>query len=183
MTPVPGHKDTFWSGHKAHTLLTPLSNTLYNYYMIMNTILILLHAAARRITTIPINVCNPTPCGQNAVCINKQRAAACRCIDGFIGDPYTVCRRKPECVVHSDCPSVKSCQNERCVDPCIDTCGLRALCRVVNHLPICICQPGYEGDPFSACQKIELRKCMYFKNGKPTKNSFILLVFHLNLFF
>ena len=141
-------------------------------------------AATRRITTIAVDVCNPTPCGQNAVCINKQRAAACRCIDGFIGDPYTVCRRKPECVVHSDCPSVKSCRNERCVDPCIDTCGLRALCRVVNHLPICICQPGYEGDPFSACHKIELRKCMYLIDEKPAKICsqcwFFILIFSSN---
>jgi hypothetical protein len=25
---------------------------------------------------------------------------------------------------------------------------------VNNHIPICVCNPGYIGDPFSQCQRI-----------------------------
>ncbi|KRT79967.1 hypothetical protein AMK59_6534, partial [Oryctes borbonicus] len=37
-------------------------------------------------------------------------------------------------------------------DPCVGTCGLNAECRVVNHVPNCVCNNGYEGNPFVQCQ-------------------------------
>ena len=58
-----------------------------------------------------VDPCNPTPCGQNAVCTNRQRAAACQCIPEYFGDPYVACR--PECTINADCLSDKACQRQR----------------------------------------------------------------------
>ena len=94
--------------------------------------------------------CNPSPCGSNAVCQNRNRAAACQCIPEYFGDPYVACR--PECVVNSDCPSNKACQRNKCIDPCPGTCGINAQCQVRSHIPICTCNTGYIGDPFTECR-------------------------------
>ena len=104
----------------------------------------------------PVDPCNPSPCGSNAVCQTRNRAAACQCIPEYFGDPYVACR--PECVVHSDCPSNKACQRNKCIDPCPGTCGINAECRVMNHVPICTCIEGYIGDPFTACRLKPLSK-------------------------
>ena len=69
----------------------------------------------------------------------------------YFGDPYVACR--PECVVNSDCPSNKACQNMHCVDPCPGICGVNAICSVLNHIPTCTCYEGYIGDPFTACRR------------------------------
>ena len=105
--------------------------------------------APPRTSTTAINPCDPSPCGSNAECQQRNRAAACQCIPEYFGDPYVACR--PECVVHSDCPSNKACQRNKCIDPCPGTCGINAECRVMNHVPICTCIEGYIGDPFTAC--------------------------------
>jgi hypothetical protein len=112
--------------------------------------------SCRRKTTPPpavtqiIDPCNPSPCGSNAVCNNRNRAAACQCIPEYFGDPYVACR--PECVVNSDCPSNKACQRLHCVDPCPGVCGINAECNVRNHIPTCTCRAGYIGDPFTECR-------------------------------
>ena len=103
-----------------------------------------------------INPCNPSPCGSNANCQERNGAGSCRCIPDYFGDPYVACR--PECVVNSDCPSNKACQNLHCVDPCPGTCGVNAICSVLNHIPTCTCFEGYIGDPFTACRRKPIRK-------------------------
>ena len=108
------------------------------------------------IPTEVVDPCNPSPCGSNAVCQNRNRAAACQCIPEYFGDPYVACR--PECVVNSDCPSDKACQRNKCIDPCPGTCGINAECRVLNHVPSCTCIVGYIGDPFNACRQPPLSK-------------------------
>ena len=100
--------------------------------------------------------CNPSPCGSNAICQRRQKAGACQCIPEYFGDPYVACR--PECVVHSDCPSNKACQRNKCIDPCPGTCGINARCRVMNHVATCTCIEDYIGDPFTACKRKPLRK-------------------------
>ena len=104
----------------------------------------------------PIDPCNPSPCGSNAVCNRQRNAGSCQCIPEYFGDPYVACR--PECVVHSDCPSNKACQRNKCIDPCPGTCGINAQCQVRNHLPTCTCIPNYIGDPFTACRLKPLRE-------------------------
>ena len=100
--------------------------------------------------------CDPNPCGPNS---NPPRNVGdrcqCTCLPEMIGSPPN-CR--PECVVNSDCPSNEACQRNKCIDPCPGTCGINALCRVMNHVPTCTCIEDYIGDPFTACKRKPLRK-------------------------
>lgn len=93
--------------------------------------------------------CNPSPCGMNAICKERNGAGSCSCIPEYFGDPYTGCR--PECVTNSDCDRSKSCMNNKCRDPCSGVCGFNAECRVINHSPSCFCPVGYTGDPTLSC--------------------------------
>jgi hypothetical protein len=97
---------------------------------------------------VPIDPCVPSPCGINSQCQNNGGTPACSCLPTFIGMPPN-CR--PECVIHSECPSNQACIRERCRGPCPGACGTGAQCHVLNHLPICTCQEGYSGDPFTSC--------------------------------
>jgi hypothetical protein len=76
---------------------------------------------------------------------------------------------RPECVVSSECPQNRACVNQKCVDPCPGTCGLNARCEVINHSPICSCQAGYTGDPFTRCfpipSKYEFTSVYYNKQN------------------
>ena len=95
--------------------------------------------------------CNPTPCGPNSICRPVGTSAACSCQAGYLGVPPE-CR--PECVSNSECSPSQACRNLKCHDPCKDTCGNNAECRVVGHNPICSCPLGYTGDPFTGCRII-----------------------------
>jgi len=96
----------------------------------------------------PSNPCNPSPCGNFAVCKELNGVAICSCLPGYIGSP-PACR--PECTSSSECALDKACINQKCVNPCPGPCAVSAECRVVNHSPICVCPAGTEGDPFSYC--------------------------------
>lgn len=104
-----------------------------------------------------INPCEPSPCGTNAECKQQNGVGSCSCIQGYQGNPYESC--KPECVLSSDCPTNKACSRNKCVDPCPGVCGVNADCSVINHIPTCTCEAGYEGDPFRECRvPLPLRK-------------------------
>ena len=96
----------------------------------------------------PVNPCIPTPCGPNSQCQVIGSQARCSCQPNMIGSPPD-CR--PECIVNSDCPSDRACVAQRCKNPCPGTCGENTECRVVANNPVCICQPGFGGDPFRGC--------------------------------
>ena len=123
--------------------------------------------------------CNPSPCGSNAICSERNHAAACQCIPEYFGDPYVACR--PECIVNSDCPSDKACQRNKCIDPCPGTCGINAACRILNHIPTCSCIDGYIGDPFTSCRLIPIREFFFrllsMKNLKLIFKAFSILNF------
>lgn len=72
----------------------------------------------------------------------------CSCLAQYYGSPPN-CR--PECTISSECAADKSCINQQCVDSCPGVCGINAMCRAVNHNPICSCMYGYVGDPFVRC--------------------------------
>lgn len=95
--------------------------------------------------------CNPSPCGSNSQCRKINNQAVCSCISGYLGAPPN-CR--PECVISSDCTANMACSNQKCIDPCPGTCGIRAQCNVVNHNPICSCLADLTGDPFVMCVPI-----------------------------
>jgi len=105
----------------------------------------------------PIDPCVPSPCGPNSQCRELNDHAVCSCLSSYIGTPPS-CR--PECIVSSECSQNKACVNQKCSDPCIGTCGLNTRCQVVNHNPICSCSPGYTGDPFASCNKIQRKNCI-----------------------
>lgn len=100
---------------------------------------------------VQIDPCNPSPCGPNTICKIQRKKAVCSCVKNFLGKPEDGCR--PECVLNSDCPSAKSCVNQKCVEPCSkDICGINAECRVHEHVAICKCPTGYIGDAFYQCE-------------------------------
>lgn len=104
----------------------------------------------------PSDPCNPSPCGPNAICKERNGAGSCTCLKEYFGDPYVGCR--PECVTNSDCDRSRACTNNKCVDPCPGTCGINAECVVVNHAPSCSCIPGYTGEPTVQCLVLEPSK-------------------------
>lgn len=99
--------------------------------------------------------CYPSPCGANAQCRNVNGVPSCSCLPTYIGAPPS-CR--PECTINSECRSNQACIREKCQDPCPGLCGISAQCSVINHIPICTCLDGYEGDAFTSCNRIPPRK-------------------------
>lgn len=70
----------------------------------------------------------------------------------FIGSIVNaIPKGKIECDSSDDCPSINVCISKSCVDPCPGICGLKANCIAEDHIPICSCPDGYNGDPFIAC--------------------------------
>lgn len=66
---------------------------------------------------------------------------------------------RPECVISSECSQDKACINQKCKNPCVsETCATNAICKVVNHNPICSCSSEFTGDPFVKCIRIESKK-------------------------
>lgn len=94
------------------------------------------------------NPCNPSPCGPNSQCREVNGQAVCSCLPNYVGTPPS-CR--PECLVSNECSLNRACIRQKCANPCAGTCGIGTKCQVINHSPICSCQIGYTGDPFSRC--------------------------------
>ncbi|KAG7155063.1 Neurogenic locus Notch protein-like 2, partial [Homarus americanus] len=104
------------------------------------------------------------PCGTNAICkvLDNQpmKAMTCSCPENYEGDPHYACtpskpKGKVDCSSDLDCPLVLSCVSGECRSPCPGGCGLSATCSVLDHRPVCHCQPGYAGDPHTSCFKID----------------------------
>lgn len=62
---------------------------------------------------------------------------------------------RPECVLNSECPRNRACINRKCVDPCIGVCAQNAVCDVINHLPMCSCPHGMEGNALIQCRPVQ----------------------------
>lgn len=103
---------------------------------------------------VPVNPCQPSPCGPNSIC--RQTGGdipSCQCMPEYIGAPPN-CR--PECVANSECAPQLACINRKCQNPCERACGTNAECRVVSHSPICICPEGYRGDASVQCSPVSM---------------------------
>ncbi|XP_069186820.1 adhesive plaque matrix protein 2 isoform X1 [Procambarus clarkii] len=97
----------------------------------------------------PSRLCLPSPCGRNTHCKVKNERAVCSCIDNYLGNPLEECR--PECEHHEQCDQNQHCRNNRCRNPCVDSCGENAICDVRNHQAVCSCPEYYQGDPYTRC--------------------------------
>lgn len=129
------------------------------------------HFLGYPIAVIPADPCVPTPCGPNSNCRQVGETAVCSCLPNYIGRSPN-CR--PECTTNSECSRSLACINERCVDPCVGSCGSFATCYVSNHRPICSCLEQYTGDPFSACSPIPSNSTSSFS---PIDRSFLNALF------
>ena len=121
----------------------------------LNQLCFIIEAIRTTAPPVPIDPCNPDPCGPFAQCRRQENIAACSCLPGYVGTPPN-CR--PECRIHSECASNLACISEKCRDPCPGACGVYAECEVINHNAICRCQQGYEGDPFRGCRRVTTRE-------------------------
>lgn len=94
------------------------------------------------------NPCIPSPCGPYSNCKVVNNQASCSCIENEYGSaPYC----QPECTINSDCSSQEICMNHKCRRACSDDCGLNADCFVRNHIPVCVCKQGFNGNPYEKC--------------------------------
>lgn len=117
--------------------------------------------------------CRPSPCGLYTECHVIENHPVCSCLSGYLGAPPDC---HPECMINAQCPFDRACVNQQCVDPCPGICGLNAMCRAVNHNPICSCMPGYNGDPFDRCvPNPEPSKCLCWKKRDTQFFSFMIL--------
>lgn len=82
-----------------------------------------------------------------------------------MGDPYFGCR--PECLINTDCAQNKACIKNKCMDPCLNTCGLLAECKIYNHIPMCTCPQGFSGNAFLECRKILISEVINPCNPSP----------------
>lgn len=106
--------------------------------------------------TQPHDPCHPSPCGPFSQCRNINGSPLCSCLENYLGPPPS-CR--PECVISSECPLDKACVSQRCSDPCLrEPCAPRAVCKVLNHSPICSCPPNHVGNPFVSCELEQIKK-------------------------
>lgn len=104
---------------------------------------------------IPINPCDGNPCGPNSICKFHNYQAVCSCLPNYVGRAPN-CR--PECIMDSDCPTTLACICDKCKSPCDGTCGPNAHCTVLYHKAHCVCDDGFQGDPYSGCSQIVLCK-------------------------
>ena len=156
---------SWWNAHRNNVssiLGGPQKHKVGVYYissllLILSIIDVLVFTETPRV---PENPCIPSPCGPNSICQVKQGRPVCSCVANYIGSP-PFCR--PECVLSQECPWDKACINEKCQNPCINSCGSNAKCDVVNHTPFCSCLAGYIGDAFIGCSKIVTRKYLHDK--------------------
>lgn len=105
-------------------------------------------------------------CGQNTNCrVNRaglRKSVYCECISGYLGDPYSHCSPDfsllSKCSNDANCNKNLKCSNGNCIDPCemASVCvGNGALCRTLEHRPMCYCPSGFSGDPVIRCVRSE----------------------------
>lgn len=122
-----------------------------------------------------VSPCVPS-CGNNAECQTVSTVSKCVCRPGYYPQSDGGCG--PQCTTNSQCSSDKACLNKLCVDPCRGACGSKTVCAVHNHRPICSCDIGYEGDPYTVCDPIGV-----VKPTPGTVKMLLMLIFEaLNIF-
>ncbi|KAJ8668693.1 hypothetical protein QAD02_010356 [Eretmocerus hayati] len=103
---------------------------------------------------------HPEQCGPNSDCRMLLGLPMCRCLPDFVGSPPSCSRR---CLDDLDCPDGEAClsTNRRgrahqplsCSNPCSESCGLNAECKLVGKRAQCTCPKGWFGDPATICRE------------------------------
>jgi hypothetical protein len=110
-----------------------------------------------------IKTCEPSPCGENAICrvdkINKR--TQCSCIDGFIPQSGVGCRKKlpnDKKFPGTDAYSFSSEEAPSSESECDQFCADSAYCSLYNETLECSCGtfPHNQGNPFYRCVTFEL---------------------------
>jgi hypothetical protein len=103
---------------------------------------------------------------ERGMVVDERGNCICPVEFGYVLDRRGYCVKSdqpppPECVVDSDCPDNRYCEQKSntCQDPCgIKRCGINAFCNATNHRAICQCISGYSGDPEVLCSKFKIFK-------------------------
>lgn len=123
--------------------------------------------------------CTPE-CEKNSEC--NTNIGYCECKKGYSGNPYKNCLKK--CKKFEDCPSDETCIDGMCQSPCMEDCGINALCMVKDHISICSCPSGYVGNAFEICRPISEYPvfcwCVELKDIL-LKNILVILFSHLSI--
>ncbi|GBN12717.1 Fibrillin-2 [Araneus ventricosus] len=103
-----------------------------------------------------LDACEDIRCGPHATCVSKSHVAQCECLPNYEGNPYDEikgCQLPHDCNTDQDCNGDEVCRKHtdsirKCVHVCLfDRCGPNAECFGENHLAVCRCPAGYEGNP------------------------------------
>ncbi|RZC36340.1 EGF 3 domain containing protein [Asbolus verrucosus] len=72
------------------------------------------------------------------------------------------------CNSDMDCTPFETCINQQCINICAigGRCATNAICAAQNHTAICMCPPGYSGDPKRNC----LQEPLHPKAPKPCES-------------
>lgn len=136
---------------------------------------------------LPVNPCNPSPCGPNTQCsLLANGFAKCTCLPGYLESPNTIrgCVEQRNPCEPSPCGHGAQCDPLRepsCFCPlgsvgnpykiCTDTvktpslcqpgpCGINADCYISDNLEQCYCKPGFIGDPYNGCRLQPTNPCL-----------------------
>uniref|UniRef100_A0A182M1U8 EGF-like domain-containing protein n=1 Tax=Anopheles culicifacies TaxID=139723 RepID=A0A182M1U8_9DIPT len=106
-----------------------------------------------------VRSCDPNPCHPSASCEAGPDGYVCKCPVGQIGNPLTGCRDEGACPGGDiECPEGAACVNGKCIDPCVNACGINSQCTVVNRSPVCSCKakyvPGATGSARDGCVRL-----------------------------
>lgn len=126
----------------------------------------------------PIDACREAPCGPGARCTTANGVFQCGCEHGLVGDAYNEgCRPAVECVHDADCPANAACitvlGEPKCKDVCEDAvCGRNAQCVAENHVGLCGCRSGFDGNPLDRTIGCRLRDAVCAVNDDCPANAY-----------
>lgn len=108
------------------------------------------------------------------MCRDAGGRPVCSCPAGYSGNPLSHCSRD-ECFDNVECRGDLACKNGRCVNPCSGACGSGANCEAINHVAVCSCPSGFQGDPFHVCRLADPGECYcdYVMQGVNYLSAFI----------
>ncbi|PNF25784.1 hypothetical protein B7P43_G12126, partial [Cryptotermes secundus] len=67
------------------------------------------HKLCDRLNRVCINPCLEDSCGENAQCLAVNHGIDCKCLDGYIGNPYVECMKVTGCHNDDECHTTEAC--------------------------------------------------------------------------